>query len=214
MLDLEQRHLDMLLPILGKHVPGVSVWAFGSRVKGTAQKFSDLDIAIDAGRPLGMATLALLEQDLSDSDLPIKVDVVDLAAVSPAFRAWWRRGACCYGGHRRQRLHVTSPHVGHGQRANALDRYLEPGMAAGPDELLIDARATPCIHRYPISTLPSIYAAWPRRRNPPKNPSKSSSGKPLTSCARTSMLPSTSTSCSASFSSSTSAMPSWSCTTG
>lgn len=86
-LNLEQRHLDMLLPILIRHVPGASVWAFGSRVKGTAQKFSDRDIAIDAGRPLGMATLALLEQDLADSDLPIKVDVVDLATASPAFRA-------------------------------------------------------------------------------------------------------------------------------
>ena len=31
--------------------------------------------------------MALLEQDLADSDLPIKVDVVDLAAVPPAFRA-------------------------------------------------------------------------------------------------------------------------------
>lgn len=87
MLDLEPRHLGLLLPILGKHVPGARVWAFGSRVKGTAKQFSDLDIAIDAGGPLGMAALALLEQDLADSDLPIKVDVVDLAAVTPAFRA-------------------------------------------------------------------------------------------------------------------------------
>lgn len=143
----------MLLPMLKRHVPGASVWAFGSRVKGTAHKFSDLDIAIDAGRPLGLATLALLEQDLADSDLPIKVDVVDLAAVSPAFRAWWRRGACCYGGHRRQRLHVTSPHVGHGQRANALDRYLEPGMAAR--KRIFDR----CLHRTAHPPLPAPYLA-------------------------------------------------------
>ena len=86
MLDLDPRHLALLLPILEKHVPGARVWAFGSRVKGTARKFSDLDLAIDAGGPLGLAAMALLEQDLSDSDLPIKVDVVDLSVAQPAFR--------------------------------------------------------------------------------------------------------------------------------
>jgi len=86
MLDLEPRYLAMLFPILDKHVPGARVWAFGSRVKGTAKKFSDLDLAIEASEPLGLRTLALLEQDLSDSDLPIKVDVLDLAGLTPSFR--------------------------------------------------------------------------------------------------------------------------------
>lgn len=87
MLDLEQRYLDMLLPILKKHVPGAAVWAFGSRVKGTAKRFSDLDLAIEADHRIDLGTLAVLEQDLSDSDLPIKVDVGDLASMNPAFRA-------------------------------------------------------------------------------------------------------------------------------
>ncbi len=86
MLDLEPRYLAMLLPILEKHLPGARVWAFGSRVKGTAKKFSDLDLAIETGAPLDLRTLALLDQDLSDSDLPIKVDVLDLAGITPAFR--------------------------------------------------------------------------------------------------------------------------------
>jgi len=86
MLDLEPRYLAMLFPILDKHVPGARVWAFGSRVKGTATKFSDLDLAIEAAAPLDLRTLALLEQDLSDSDLPIKVDVLDLAGLTASFR--------------------------------------------------------------------------------------------------------------------------------
>ena len=68
MLDLEQRHLDMLLPILKRHVPGASLWAFGSRVKGTAKQFSDLDIAIDAGGTLGIAAMALLGRHRSPLD--------------------------------------------------------------------------------------------------------------------------------------------------
>lgn len=86
-LDLEQRHLDMLLPILKKHVPGAAVWAFGSRVKGTAKRFSDLDLAIEADHRIDLRTLAILEQDLIDSDLPMKVDIGDLTAMSPGFRA-------------------------------------------------------------------------------------------------------------------------------
>lgn len=77
----------MLLPILKKHVPDAVVWAFGSRVKGTAKKFSDLDLAMDAGHRIDRRTPAVLEQDLSDSDRPIKVDVGDMASMDPAFRA-------------------------------------------------------------------------------------------------------------------------------
>ncbi len=87
MLDLEQRHLDRLVPILKKHVPDAAVWAFGSRVKGNASKYSDLDLAIEAGHRLNLQTLAMLDQDLSDSDLPIKVDIGDMASMSPAFWA-------------------------------------------------------------------------------------------------------------------------------
>ena len=81
MLDLDPRYLAMLFPILDKHVPGARVWAFGSRVKGTATKFSDLDLAIEASEPLDLRTLALLDQDL-----PIKVDVLDLAGLTASFR--------------------------------------------------------------------------------------------------------------------------------
>lgn len=77
----------MLVPILRKHLPQARVWAYGSRVKRTARKFSDLDLAVEAGQPLDLRTLAVLEQDLSDSDLPFKVDVGNLSAMSPAFRA-------------------------------------------------------------------------------------------------------------------------------
>ncbi|MBK8338788.1 MAG: nucleotidyltransferase domain-containing protein [Flavobacteriales bacterium] len=86
MLDLEARHQAMLREVLMRHVPDAQVWVYGSRVKGTAKKFSDLDIAIEAEAPLSLRLLALIDQDLSDSDLPIKVDVCDLSAVSPAFR--------------------------------------------------------------------------------------------------------------------------------
>ena len=41
---------------------------------------------IEASEPLDLRTLALLDQDISDSDLPIKVDVLDLAGLTASFR--------------------------------------------------------------------------------------------------------------------------------
>lgn len=73
--------------ILERVVPGIPVWAFGSRVTGNARRFSDLDLAVAAGRPVPKDTLWDLRESFSDSDLPFRVDVVDLASVSPEFKA-------------------------------------------------------------------------------------------------------------------------------
>ncbi len=86
MLDLAPKHLEMVRAILQRRVPKARAWAFGSRVKGTAQRFSDLDLALENEEPLSLRTLALLDADFAESDLPIKVDVVDLRTVAPAFR--------------------------------------------------------------------------------------------------------------------------------
>lgn len=73
--------------ILARCLPGREVRIFGSRASGTAKPFSDLDLAIMGDEPLDLATLALLREAFSESDLPWKVDLVDWAAASEAFRA-------------------------------------------------------------------------------------------------------------------------------
>ncbi len=86
MLDLPARDLVRLHHILAAQVPGVQVLAFGSRVKGKARKFSDLDLALDAGERLPWSRIGDLKEALSESDLPIVVDVIDLNDVSERFR--------------------------------------------------------------------------------------------------------------------------------
>ncbi len=66
-------------------IPGAQVWAFGSRVKGTARDGSDLDLLIDAGRPLTLDERAALSAHFEDSDLPVRVDFVDLYRADPVF---------------------------------------------------------------------------------------------------------------------------------
>jgi type I restriction enzyme S subunit len=58
---------------------------FGSRADGTSRRYSDIDVGL-AGEPLAFDQLARLTEALEDSDLPYRVDVVNLAQASDEFR--------------------------------------------------------------------------------------------------------------------------------
>ena len=62
------------------------VWVFGSRAKWTTKDTSDLDLAIDAGRALTLRELGALGEAFEESDLPYRVDIVDMHTVSDGFR--------------------------------------------------------------------------------------------------------------------------------
>ena len=73
--------------VLEQHIPHLEVWAFGSRARGTPKPYSDLDLALVGDQPVGLPTLAALAESFVESDLPFKVDLVDWASTSPAFRS-------------------------------------------------------------------------------------------------------------------------------
>lgn len=85
-LDVRPDHLAVVRAILQRNVPDHVVWAFGSRVTGKAKSTSDLDLCVVGETPLPYETSARLKQDLSDSDIPYSVDVVDWATCSAGFR--------------------------------------------------------------------------------------------------------------------------------
>lgn len=85
-IELTPHDWEEVRRILRRCVPGYEVWAFGSRVKGKAKKYSDLDLAVISEEPLPIATMAELRQALDESDLTIKVDVVDWASTTASFR--------------------------------------------------------------------------------------------------------------------------------
>ncbi len=62
------------------------VFVFGSRIKGTQRKFSDLDLCLKAKKPIDLATIAMLKEALSQSDLPFTVDVIDYNSLSAGFK--------------------------------------------------------------------------------------------------------------------------------
>lgn len=85
-IDLEARVLQQVREVLRAHVPECEVWVFGSRVTNAAKRFSDLDLAIVSPTALPVRRLALLASAFEESDLPIKVDIVDWRSASLSFR--------------------------------------------------------------------------------------------------------------------------------
>ena len=85
-LQVSDNEWQQVSAILRRYLPNNEVWAFGSRVKGNAKPYSDLDLAIISDTPLPLALLAEVAEAFSESDLPWKVDLVDWATTSERFR--------------------------------------------------------------------------------------------------------------------------------
>jgi len=64
----------------------VQIVLFGSRARQDHVSFSDVDIGILPCEKLSKTKLTLLKEKIEDSNIPYKVDVVDLSEVSEDFR--------------------------------------------------------------------------------------------------------------------------------
>lgn len=73
MFQLEKRHRDIVLDILKKYP--YTFYAYGSRVKGTARKYSNLDICYYDDIPSFI--LVQIEKDLEQLDLPFMIELVN-----------------------------------------------------------------------------------------------------------------------------------------
>lgn len=94
MLDLRPQWLEIVRDLLATHLPDAEVWAYGSRVQGTGHDGSDLDLVVrnpvDLGQP--QPDLSPLREALSESNIPILVDVLDWARIPESFRREIVRG--------------------------------------------------------------------------------------------------------------------------
>lgn len=88
MLHLRPKDLALLHELIARHLPpAVAVWAYGSRVNGDAHDGSDLDLVLRGpglqALPAGVASC--FREALTDSNLPIFVDVHDWALLPASF---------------------------------------------------------------------------------------------------------------------------------
>lgn len=86
MLNLEQRYQDIVMDVLNSHVPDMEVWVFGSRITSRYKPHSDLDLVLITRQPLDNRIMFALKDDLQESELPVRVDVLDWQQISESFR--------------------------------------------------------------------------------------------------------------------------------
>ena len=87
-LSLRSEHVQELRRLIATHLPHEEVWAYGSRVNGTAHDTSDHDLVVRHPGDLKArqgAAFAKLKEAFSESNLPFLVDLLDWARLPPAF---------------------------------------------------------------------------------------------------------------------------------
>lgn len=72
-IDITSEHKNLVLELLRRLLPGTDVWAYGSRVKGSAKPASDLDLVAFTNKDQKVAVSELREA-FEESNLPFRVD--------------------------------------------------------------------------------------------------------------------------------------------
>ena len=78
----------MIEELLEERLPGVEVWAYGSRVSGRSHDASDLDLVLRSPglQPIPARELAAFTEALRDSNIPFLVDAHDWARLPDMFQ--------------------------------------------------------------------------------------------------------------------------------
>lgn len=85
MIDLETKYLDFIKQTVSEYLQEYKLYIFGSRAKGKAKKYSDIDIAIDSPE-LTTKIKSKLEFIFENSTMPYEVDIVDLNNITYSFK--------------------------------------------------------------------------------------------------------------------------------
>lgn len=85
-LDIAAEDFQIVCGILRSRIPELRVVAYGSRARGRARPFSDLDLAVVSDHPVEGKTMALLANDFTQSNLPMRVDISEWRDFSASFR--------------------------------------------------------------------------------------------------------------------------------
>ncbi len=84
---LSADQLEKIVKSIHLHLREARIFAFGSRVSGKPRKYSDLDIALDAHCSIDLSQLTKIKNSLSETNIPIVIDIVDYHSISNDFKA-------------------------------------------------------------------------------------------------------------------------------
>ncbi|MCL1947053.1 MAG: nucleotidyltransferase domain-containing protein [Chitinivibrionia bacterium] len=86
MINASVSEIKIIKEIIKKHADDCRVFAFGSRVKSSAKKTSDLDLLFESQEKLGFLRIQKIKEAFQESDLPFRVDVIDYNDISENFK--------------------------------------------------------------------------------------------------------------------------------
>jgi predicted nucleotidyltransferase len=75
-----------IINIISALIPETKIYLFGSRARGKHSQHSDIDIALDAGKPLPIVLVDELKSIFEATNIMYKIEVVDFYRVSDAMR--------------------------------------------------------------------------------------------------------------------------------
>jgi predicted nucleotidyltransferase len=86
-MDLKES-LEFIRHTIRKYLPekDYEVFIYGSRADGTAEKWSDVDVGIWGKEKIPSKKLALIKDEVEESNIPYLVDIVDFTRVADKFK--------------------------------------------------------------------------------------------------------------------------------
>lgn len=112
-IHLQPRHSQILESLLCEHLPGVEVWAYGSRVCGRSHGGSDLDLALRGPnlKEIPVGKLGDFREAVRESTIPFIIEAHDWAHLPEGFQREIERKHVvlmpCAGGNS-SRVHVET----------------------------------------------------------------------------------------------------------
>lgn len=85
MIDLDEKYVNFIKKAFDERLNNYKLYLFGSRAKGRARKYSDIDLAVDSPE-LTDKIKSDLEIYFTDSTIPYEIDIVDLNNISEKFK--------------------------------------------------------------------------------------------------------------------------------
>lgn len=73
-IQIDTPDLTSILKLIHQYTPDTSVWAYGSRVKGTSTEKSDLDLVIFS-EPEKNLLVSDLKEAFEESNIPFRIDL-------------------------------------------------------------------------------------------------------------------------------------------
>lgn len=85
---IDEKTREFIRTTIRSYLPdeGYKIFLFGSRVTSHHHPYSDVDIGIEGKNRVSTRALSDIQEALQESDLPLRVDVVDFISVNPDFR--------------------------------------------------------------------------------------------------------------------------------